>query len=434
MKIKLIVPKWPAHSIWSELYFKFPFLSTAVLGALTPRGHEIKLEDENVAPIDFNDVPDLVGITVLTPLSKRAYKIADTYRAKGAKVVLGGFHPTWMTEEALEHADAVVSGEAEYVWPEVIRDADAGRLKTVYKADKRTDVEDIPEPDRKILDERGYFFTNIIQTTRGCPFDCKFCSVTAFYGGTYRVRPVDEIENEIEGFTKGAGFVLFVDDNIVGNRGYARRLFSMLKDKKRRWMSQASTNIIKDPELLKLASESGCHGLFMGFESLNQDNLDLMGKRMNAIDAYKEVISRLHDHGIGVHGSFIFGYDHDDESVFDRVLDFTVKAKLDAAFMPVLTPFPGTVIRQQLLDEGRVLTDDWSMYDMEHVVFKPKLMSPERLQEGHDYVNREFYSSSNILRRIGRLNRSLWIFGPMNWDLRRAWRRKDYTVKVKGSN
>jgi radical SAM superfamily enzyme YgiQ (UPF0313 family) len=434
MRIKLIVPKWPGHSIWSELYFKFPFLSTAVLGALTPAGHTVRLEDENVKPIDFSDVPDLVGITVLTPLSKRAYELADEYRKRGAKVVLGGFHPTWMTDEALGHADAVVAGEAEYVWADVVRDAEAGKLKKIYKADERTDVQDIPAPDRDILRERGYFFTNVLQTTRGCPFDCKFCSVTAFYGGTYRVRPVEEIEREIDSFTGGAGFVLFVDDNIVGNRAYARRLFSMLKEKKIRWMSQASTNILKDPELLKLASESGCHALFMGFESLNQDNLDLMGKKMNAIEAYTEVISKLHDHGIGVHGSFIFGYDHDDESVFDRVLDFTVKAKLDAAFMPVLTPFPGTLIREQLLQEGRVLTDDWSLYDMEHVVFKPKLISPERLQAGHDYVNQEFYSASNILKRIGRLNRSLWIFGPMNWDLRRAWRRKKYLANTPGGS
>lgn len=424
MRIKIIAPKWPLHSIWSRLYFKFPYLSTAMLGALTPPVHSVEIADENLKPIDFSDKPDLVAITVLTPLAPRAYEIADEYRRRGSKVAMGGFHATWLPEEALLHADAVVVGEAEGVWGTLLEDCENGSLKRIYKSETRPLAEDIPCARRELLDGKGYFFTNIIQTTRGCPFDCKFCSVTAFYGGTYRFRPVEDIEKEVQSFTKGAGFVLFVDDNIVGNPAYAKRLFSMLKDQKRRWMSQASTNIVKNPELLKLAAESGCHGLFMGFESLDQDNLDMMGKKMNALETYSDVISKIHDHGIGVHGSFIFGYDHDDEGVFDRVLDFTRKVRLDAAFMPVLTPFPGTGIYKQLEAEGRIINRDWSLYDMEHVVFKPKKMSPEKLQEGHDRANREFYSYSNIWKRIGTLRRSLWIFAPMNWDLRQAWNKK----------
>ena len=424
MRIKLIVPKWPAHSVWSRLYFKFPYLATGVVASLTPEGHEVTLADENVRPIDFSDVPDIAAITSLTPLAPRAYKIADEYRARGAKVIMGGFHPTWMPDEALEHADSVVIGEAEGIWPQVIADAANGNLQKKYQADSRPKPADIKPPSRELLDSGGYFFTNMLQTTRGCPFDCQFCSVTAFYGGTYRFRPVEDVEKEIQGFTKGAGFVLFVDDNIVGNPAYAKRLFAMLKPYNRRWMSQASTNIVKDPELLKLAAESGCHGLFMGFESLDQVNLDMMKKKMNAIDDYKDVISKIHDHGIGVHGSFIFGYDHDDTSVFDRVLNFAKSVKLDAAFMPVLTPFPGTVIHKTLEAEGRILSRDWSLYDMEHVVFKPKNMTPEELQKGHDMANREFYSATSILKRIGNLRRSLWIFGPMNWDLRQGWRKK----------
>jgi len=426
MRIKLIVPKWPDHSIWSKLYFKFPLLSTAAIGALTPPEHEVEVADENLRPLDFSDVPDIVGLSVLTPLAPRAYRIADEYRKRGARVVMGGFHPTWRPEEALEYADAVVVGEAEGVWAGLLADASAGTLKRIYEAGARPEPASLPAARRELWDTKGYFFTNVIQTTRGCPFDCKFCSVTAFYGGTYRFRPVEEIEKEIQGFTKGAGFILFVDDNIVGSPAYAKRLFSMLKDHNRKWMSQASTTIVKDPELMKLASEAGCHGLFMGFESLTQENLDLMGKKMNTLEKYREVISRLHGHGIGVHGSFIFGYDHDDVSVFDRVLDFTRDVRLDAAFMPVLTPFPGTGIYDRLEAEGRIINRDWSLYDMEHVVFVPKNMTPEQLQEGHDRANREFYSASNILRRIGTLRRSLWIFGPMNFDLRQAWRNKRY--------
>ena len=201
MRIKLIAPKWPAHSIWSRLYFKFPYLSLAILGALTPPEHTVSVEDENLGPLKFDDAPDLVGITVLTPLAPGAYRIADEYRRRGVKVVMGGFHATWMPEEALTHADAVVVGEAEGVWGQLIKDAQAGRLKKIYKADERPKPEEIPQARRELLEDK-YFFTNILQTTRGCPFDCRFCSVTAFYGGTYRFRPVEVIEKEVASFTK----------------------------------------------------------------------------------------------------------------------------------------------------------------------------------------------------------------------------------------
>jgi radical SAM superfamily enzyme YgiQ (UPF0313 family) len=359
----------------------------------------------------------------MTPLAPRAYGIADRFREKGKKVVLGGFHATWMPDEAIQHADAVVQGEAEGVWPKVLDDLRNNRSQRFYKNSSLPQASDLIIPRRDLLMLKSYFFINLVQTTRGCPYDCKFCSVTAFYGGTYRFRPVEEIEKEVQGLTTGAGFVLFVDDNIVGNTLYAKKLFTMLKEQKRRWVSQASVTIADNPELLKLASESGCHGLFMGFETLNQDNLNLMGKPFNKIQKYKDIISKLHDHGIGVHGSFIFGYDYDDKGVFERIVSFAEDARLDAAFMPVLTPFPGTEIYKQMEAEGRIIERDWSKYDMEHVVYKPKGMTPEELQQGHDWANSRFYSYPSILKRIGNLRRSLMVFGPMNWDLRKAWKK-----------
>ncbi|HEY3346185.1 MAG TPA: cobalamin-dependent protein, partial [Nitrospirota bacterium] len=186
MRIKFVVPKWSSHSVWNRLYFRFPFLSTAMLTALTPEGHEISVVDENMRPLSFDDSPDLVALTVLTPLAPRAYHIADEYRRRGVKVVMGGFHPTWLPDEALAHADAVVVGEAEKVWAQVVADAEAGALREIYKSETRPDAAEIAVPDRKPWADNKYFFTNLVQTTRGCPFDCKFCSVTAFYGGTYR--------------------------------------------------------------------------------------------------------------------------------------------------------------------------------------------------------------------------------------------------------
>ena len=290
MKIKIISPRWPEHSIWRQMHFRFPTLNLATLAGLTPQEYEVAIEDENIEDINYDDDTDIAAITAMTPLAPRAYGIADRFREKGKKVVLGGFHATWMPEEAIQHADAVVQGEAEGVWPKVLDDLKNNRSQRFYKNSALPQVSDLIIPRRDLLMQKSYFFINLVQTTRGCPYDCKFCSVTAFYGGTYRLRPVEEIEKEVQGLTTGAGFVLFVDDNIVGNTLYAKKLFTMLKEQKRRWVSQASVTIAENPELLKLASESGCHGLFMGFETLNQDNLNLMGKPFNKIQKYKDII------------------------------------------------------------------------------------------------------------------------------------------------
>ncbi len=423
MKVKIISPRWPEHSIWRQMHFRFPTLNLATLAALTPEEYDVAIEDENVEDINFDDDTDIAAITAMTPLAPRAYQIADKFRERGKKVVLGGFHATWMPDEAIRHADAVVQGEAEGVWPKALEDLKNNRQQKFYKNSSLPKVSDLIIPRRDLLALKSYFFVNLVQTTRGCPYDCKFCSVTAFYGGTYRFRPIEEIEKEVEGLTGGAGFILFVDDNIVGNTQYARKLFTMLKEHNRKWVSQASVTIADNIELLKLAAESGCYGLFMGFETLNQENLDLMGKPFNKIQKYKDIIAKIHGHGIGVHGSFIFGYDYDDKGVFERLVKFTEDVRLDAAFMPVLTPFPGTEIYRRMEAEGRIIERDWAKYDMEHVVYKPKGMTAEELQEGHDWANKRFYSYPSILKRIGNLRRSLMVFGPMNWDLRKAWRK-----------
>jgi len=422
MKIKIICPRWPAKSLWRHFIFRFPYLSLTTLAALTPREFEVVIEDENVQEVSFDDRPDLVAISIMTPLAKRGYAIADRFREESVPVVIGGFHATWLSEEAGQHADSVVLGEAEQSWARLLEDFKAGCLQKFYRAEGKADLKGLPFPRRDLLKKRGYFFTNTIQVSRGCPFQCSFCSVTAFFGHTYRMRPLDEVKKEVEILLRGQDFIFFVDDNIIGNVDYARDLFSFLKGLKVKWVSHSSINIAENEDLLTSAAESGCYGLFIGFESLSQDTLKSHRKTSNQVERYKEQIRKIHDRGIGIEGSFIFGSDEENSSVFPRVVDFCEETKIDAAVFAVLTPYPGTRIYEQFVKEDRILSWDWDLYDMDHVVFRPRSMTVEQLQEGHDWASRRFYSYPSMLKRFWPLRRSHQVFLPSNWGMRRAWK------------
>lgn len=419
MHILYVVPGWPKGSFWDVIHFRFPPLAIPTLCALTPPGHRISFVDESIGALDPDLTPDLVAITAMTPLAPRAYEIADHYRARGIPVILGGIHVSNLPDEAAAHADAVVVGEADEIWPAILADAAAGRLRPRYKQDAYTRMERLPPADRSHYPRGRYFFENIVQTTRGCPHKCEFCTVTAFLGGTYRTRPVENVLAELETLTRAPGYVFFGDDNIAAKPDHFEELLTRLAGRRLRWLCQAPIAVTKVPGLLGRMARAGCHGIFIGLESLNQDNLAAMGKRQSVAATYKESIGRIHDHGIGVYGSFIFGYDHDTPDVFDQFLDFANGVSLDGAFLPVLTPFPGTRIHQRLAAEGRILTSDWRRYDMATVVYKPAKMSVEALQEGFWKVNKGFYSLGSTLRRLFRPSalrrRSNIIFMPMNF-------------------
>jgi radical SAM superfamily enzyme YgiQ (UPF0313 family) len=421
MKLWLITPKWPEASLWGQIFFRFPYLSLTTLAGLTDETWDITLIDENVDTLDAGDLPDVAGISIMTPLAHRGYALADSLREKGVKVVLGGIHPTMMKEEAKSHGDAVVLREAESTWPRVLSDFKAGRLQAYYQPEGYADLKALPVPRRDLLKQKAYFFTNTLQTTRGCPHDCEFCSVTSFYGRTYRVRPIDEVIREMQEMQ--GGFVFFVDDNIAGKPAYAKELFRALIPLKVRWFSQASLAVARDTELLRLAEESGCKGLFIGFESLSQETLKAMGKSTNRVQEYRDSVKKIHDHGIGIQGSFIFGTDGDDDTVFSDVLRFIEKSHIEAALFSVLTPFPGTRIEAALAKEGRILHRRWEAYDMNHVVFKPKRMSPERLQEGFDWAYRTLYGYRSILTRLFPFMRSGLFFGVQNYGFRQGWKK-----------
>ncbi len=377
----------------------FPPLSLGVVAGLTPEDWEVRIVDEAVEPVDLNEEATLVGMTVMTPLAPRAYELAAAFRRRGTQVVLGGIHPTVLPREAARHADAVVIGEAEGVWRQVLADAARRRLRRFYQAPARPDLAGLPAPRRDLYRRGAYLTTATVQTSRGCPFGCDFCSVTRFFGRTYRYRPAADVISELSAL--GQRIVFFVDDNIFGAPARAKSFFQRLASLGLSWVGQSSINIAQNAELLRLAARSGCRGLFIGLESLVPDNLRRAGKDLlNRVADYREAIARIQGHGIGVEGAFIFGFDDDDPGVFARTVEFARRVRLAAAQFGILTPFPGTPLRERLERERRIVDRDWSRYTISNVVYRPVRMSAEALQSGFEWAYRSFYSYTSILGRL----------------------------------
>ncbi|HMK52502.1 MAG TPA: radical SAM protein [Thermodesulfobacteriota bacterium] len=402
MKIRLIDPAYEhpyiSHSQKVIKTIWFARLTLTTLAALTPPDIEVKITDENVDPIDFEEDVDLVGVTGMVMHAPRAYKIAQRFRQRGIPVVMGGPHASSLPSEAKEHVDAVVIGEAENVWEGLIEDFKRGCLKPFYQAAAFCTMEGLPFPRLDLLRKNAYMTINCAQTTRGCPHRCDFCHVTHFFGKTYRCRPVDEVIEEVKRLE--GDFLVFIDDNIAGNRRYAKELFLRLKPLKKQWASQASMTLTRDPELLRLAAESGCVSLFIGVESLSSENLKDVNKSFNQAHQLEEAMKALHDHDIMVLAGFIFGLDHDDEGVFERTLRFCERNRIELPSFFLLTPLPGTALFQRMEAEGRLLHKDWAQYNGATVVFKPRLMTEETLQRGFNWACREGYSWGSIFKRV----------------------------------
>ncbi|MFQ5586267.1 MAG: B12-binding domain-containing radical SAM protein [Thermodesulfobacteriota bacterium] len=400
MKLLLVLPD-NRRSYWGGVSRSgkagFARLSLTTLAALTPDEWEVEILDARVRPVDYTARVDLVGITGLTSEIPSAYAIADNFRARGVTVVMGGVHVSALPDEALDHADAVVIGEAELVWAGLLEDFKGGNLKKRYKGEL-CEMKGMVIPRRDLLD-RGMYGSgfNTMQATRGCPFDCDYCAVTAFFGKEFRVRPVDEVIDEIRGFDTGEFF--FMDDNIVGRPRYAVELFEKLIPLKVTWGSQASITMAKNRKLLDLYAKSGGKYAFIGFESLSQKNLEKMKKGWNSAESYGESIKKIHGAGINIVASFVFGLDEDDTSVFQNTYDFIMENGINAAQYHILTPLPGTVTYRDMEREGRITERDWSRYHTGEVVFRPKGMTAEELLNGYHWIFRKTYSVKNILKR-----------------------------------
>lgn len=404
MRIHLIAPTKNGETYLFGKGLLAP-LGLMYLAAHTPSDVDVRIIDESVQPIDFTDIPDVVGITSMTATAPRAYDIADTYRSRGAKVVMGGIHASMVPEEALEHADSVVIGEAEQLWEKVVEDASRGELQPLYRQESFDDFTEPLLPRRDLIQEKLYWTANSVQTSRGCPHNCNFCSVTEFNGRRIRMRETDNVLAEVEELKRGnfirRKVVPFVDDNIAANPKRAKELFKALIPMKVAWGSQASITIARDEELVALAAESGCCFLFIGLETLSPGSLAEMGKSQNKIEEYADAMRLLKKYKIPVMGAFVFGFDTDDEKTFQQTLQFAVDSKIQVAQFANLTPYPGTRLHRQLTEEKRVRPEFWKDAEWtDHVVYQPAMMTPDELFERTRQLHLDFYSYRTILKRL----------------------------------
>ena len=396
MKIVLISPAIDENKRTNK-ELMMPQLALYILKGLTPPEHEINVYEEEVDDIDIDEPCDLVGISCMTANAPRAYLLAREFRERGRKVVLGGVHPSILPEEAELHADSVVVGEAEGVWATLLEDFQKGALKKRYHNPAPDLSVYVPKDFSKIIQRRLFSLVPVL-TTRGCPYNCDFCCVTNLFGKKIRHVPVENVVRDIR--ESGAKNVMFLDDNIIGHPAYAKELFRAIKPLKIKWVGQASISLVKDMELMQLASESGCKALFFGLESVDEKQLATLRKSIKEIENLKSALKKIKKMGILIHASMIFGFDDDRKEVFMDTVKFLIKNKVSTVSFNILTPYPGTRTFAELRESGRLLTSDWKYYDHNTVVFKPKHMTPFELQWGKTFARKKFYRLQSVLRRV----------------------------------
>jgi len=400
MKVKLILPALTEATspFWRPIkYSLFPPLGLATLAGYLGENDEITLQDEHVETLDLDDQPDLVVIQVYITNANRAYRLADHYRGKGAYVCLGGLHVTALPEEAAAHADSIFLGPGEATWPAFLRDYRAGCPQKRYSSSERT-LQSLPKIRRDLIKRPLYLVPNSLVVSRGCPHHCDFCYKESFFAGgkSFYTRSVDQALDEIASLP--GRHLFFLDDHLFGNPRFAAGLFDGMRGMGRVWQAAGTVGAVLQPGLLEKAAASGLRSLFIGFETLNPENLRQQRKGQNVDRDYAAAIRRLHAHGVMVNASFVFGMDQDDETVFERTAAWAVEQGIETATFHILTPYPGTALYDRMQAQRRITSHNWDLYDTRHVVFQPARMSPEALEAGYWQAYRDFYRWSAIFQ------------------------------------
>ena len=422
MKIRLIQPT-QLDVNGNPIKFKklmMPTLALPTIAALTPNGIDVEITEEYVEDIDFDEDVDLVGITALTCQAPRAYQIADEFRKRGTKTIIGGSHASACPEETLQHFNSVLVGEAEDVWEQIIEDVKSNNLKRVYQKPQRPDLSRLAIPRFDLIDYKNHMIAPFertplipIQATRGCPHNCDFCSVTRFFGRRIRKKPVAHVVREIEVIRPSR--IFFVDDNISADPRYAKELFEAIRPLRIRWACQMSTTIMKHPELIKLAAKAGCYETFIGIESINEETLKSLNKTFNQVSEYKELFKRFKDVGILGQAPLIVGVNGDTADSLRKAIDTALTWDISYLYICLITPLPGTKFYQRMKAEGRILSEDWSLYDTVSPLIRMDELTSEELMERVWEGYQKFYSLTNIFKRVWRFKKQYICFFPRDF-------------------
>ena len=402
MKLVLISPKGPLYrhrgGVFKRNLRYAPLTLTTLAAYIPPELHvEVKIIDEGIEDVDLSLHADLIGMTVITGSSKRAYELADHFRSRGIPVVLGGPHITLIPEDARPHANSIVVGYAEDTWPQLLRDFVNGEMKPCYDQSPNLSLANRPFPRRDLIKAHQYLTTHVFEATRACVHSCDFCVVPTAWGLKPYQKPVEEVVADIK--QHWASRIIFIDLNLIADKEYAARLFEALIPLKLNWFGLSTTLLGKDKPLLELAARSGCTGLLMGFESITPENLKQSKKGFNSPAQYKDLTTLLHKYGITLMACFTFGMDNDTPDIFMQTANFAIDAGIDLPRFAIVTPFPNTGLYKRLESENRILTKNWELYDAQHVVFQPTQMTPQQLYDGHERAWKHTYSYTSMATR-----------------------------------
>ena len=399
MKILLIQPKMNMRPMDTKLKTRMsPSLALLVLAKLTPSAHQIKIINENTQKINFNEKVDLVAITVTVDVFPRAVQIASEFRKHNITVVAGGIHITAVPDETASYFDAVCVGTAERVWQKILIDKENNTLKNIYKDMDKLEGKELCSPDYTAIQPDKYLYTNVISTSRGCPHKCDFCYNSCADSVRYMNRPVEDVICDI--MVLKTKHIMFIDDNFIGNPRWTKELLLRIAQLDLKWNAAVSVNILDHLDLLDLMKKTGCQSLFIGFETINDRSLRSVHKNQNMIEKYDALISEIHLRGIMINASIVFGLPDDDKYVFENTLNWLIKNRIETVTAHILTPYPGTILQNNMLLKNQIEDFDLSHYNTAHVVFKPEKMSSKQLYDGYIRFYKEFYAIKNIIRRI----------------------------------